>query len=349
MRRTYAGALAALALGMVAAGCGGGDGGDGDGGGVPSVERTFVFTVSVPGAPSGDLEPAFFRDEALSEPGVTLASQANPNIGEASASVVDQDRASGMPGPFTLAVHFDASGSIDDNGRDPDGNRFTAAQAVVNEIDSRRADSTERFFTFRFDEGHPEYGTQRFRDVGSIAGARAEGADGFSPALTASINIFDQAVPSGNVAMLLLTDGENNAEDPARVSLEDCDGSEASDRTDCSDDIGKVDEAAGSRGRVYVVGLGNVDTALDKFKDLANATGAVYVKASRAEQLETQFRALGALIASGGVVVTGETGRVDVTQGGNPFVRGWMRFNKNGASCPPGTREHDAETCKVQF
>ncbi|HEY8369906.1 MAG TPA: hypothetical protein VIM86_11390 [Thermodesulfobacteriota bacterium] len=347
MRKTYAGALAALALGMVAAGCGGDDGNGG--GGVPSEERTFVFTVSVPGAPPGDLDPAFFRDEALSEAGVTLASQTNPNIGEASASVIDQDRASGVPGPFTLAVHFDASGSIDDNGRDPDGNRFTAAEAVVDEIDARRSDATPRFFTFRFDQGHPQYGTQRFREVASISGARAEGADGFSPALTASINILDQAVPSGNVAMLLLTDGENNAEDPARVSLQDCDGGEASDRTDCSDDIGKVDEAAGSRARIYVVGLGNVDTALEKFKDLANATGAVYVKASRAEQLETQFRALGALIASGGVVVTGQTGNVNVTQGGNPFVRGWMRFNKNGAPCPPGTQEHDADTCKVQF
>lgn len=350
MHKTYAGPLAALALGMVAAGCGGGGGGGSAGGGdIPQDERTFVFTVAVPGAASGDLQPAFFRDSSLTDSGVTLASQSNPNIAETSASVVDQDRSTAMPSDFTLAVHFDASGSIDDNGRDPSGDRFTAAQTVVNEVNSRRSDSTERFFTFRFEEGDAQYSTQRFKDVGSIAGAQGQGEDGFSPALTATINILQQAVSTGPVAMLLLTDGENNAEDGSKVSLQGCGDGEASGRDDCSDDIGAVDTAAGGRVRVYVVGLGNVDTELGKFKDLATSTDAVYVKASRAEQLATQFGALGALIASGGAVVTGETGQVSVAQGGNPFVRGWMRFNKNGASCPPGTQEHDATTCKVEF
>ncbi len=350
MHKTYAGPLAALALGMVAAGCGGGDGGSAGGSeGIPSTDRTFVFTVSVPGAPAGDLAPAFFRDSDLTDPGVRLASEENDNFRQTSASVVDQDRTSGMPSDFTLVVHFDASGSMDDNGRDPGGSRFTAAQAVVNEVNSRRSDSTERFFTFRFQEGNTEYGTKRFREISDISVARGERPDGFSPALTATINILQQAVTTGPVAMLLLTDGENNAEDGTKVSLRGCAGGESAGRNDCSDDIGAVDDAADSRARIYVVGLGNEDTVLDKFKDLATSTDAVYVKASRAEQLATQFGALGALIASGGAVVTGETGQVSVAQGGNPFVRGWMRFNKNGASCPPGTQEHDASTCKVQF
>lgn len=349
MRKTYAGPLATLAVALVAAGCGGGDGGAG-GGEIPQDTRTFVFTVAVPGAPSGDLQPAFFRDSNLTDPGVTLASQSNPNIGQTSASVEDVDRTTAIPSSFTLAVHFDASGSIDDNGRDPSGNRFAAAQAVVNEVTARRNDvSQQRFFTFRFMGGGGGYGTQRFKDVGSISGAQAEGANGFSPALTASINILQQAVTSGPVAMLLLTDGENNAEDGSKVTLRSCGGGEAAGRNDCSDDIGAVDTVAASRARIYVVGLGNVDSELDRFKDLANATDGVYVKASRAEQLQTQFRNLGALIASGGVVVTGQTGQVSVTQGGNPFVRGWMRFNKNGGSCPSGSQEHNATTCKLQF
>lgn len=348
MRKTYAGPLAALALGMLAAGCGGGGGGGGTP--VPGTDRTFVFTVSVPGAAAGDLNAAFFRDQALTDSGVTLASQANPNFGKASASVQDVDRTAAMDSNFTLAVHFDASGSIDDNGRDPSGNRFTAAQAVVDEVEERRNDFTERFFTFRWIQGSGgDYGSKRFKDVGTIAAARSEGADGFSPALTATINILGSIPGTGKVAMLLLTDGENNAEDGSKVRLEACNPGEASGRNDCSEDVGAVDTAAANRARVYVVGLGNVDTELDKFQNLATMTGAVYVKASRSEQLTTQFRALGALIASGGAVVTGQTGPVNVPSGGNPFVRGWMRFNKNGSPCPPATQEHNATTCKVQF
>jgi len=339
-----------VVLALLASGQGCGGGGGGGGGPVPGEERSFVFTVSVPGAPAGDLQPAFFRDEGLTQSGVTIASQGNPELATTSATVQDVDRTSGMPTTFGLAVHFDASGSIKDADRDPDPpKRFDAATAVVNEVNARRdPDPPKRFFAFRFKPGDSAYDPDRFKEVGSIGAARTEGADGFSPALTATINII-QALGGGSHAMLLLTDGENNAEDGSKVDLKRCGAGEASGRNDCSDDIGAVDTAAGSNVKVFVVGLGNVDSELEKFQELATATGGLFVKATRAEQLETQFRQLGALIADGGAVVTGESGVVRVNLGGNPFVRGWMRFNRNGASCPAGSQAHGGDSCKIRF
>ena len=110
-----------------------------------------------------------------------------------------------------------------------------------------------------------------------------------------------------------------------------------------------MDNAAGSRVRIFVAGLGNVDRELEKFRDLATATDGVFVKASRADRLRAQFEGLGALIADGGVVVTARTSEVTVNPGGNPYATGWMRFRKPSGGCPSGTAEHDATTCKVQF
>ncbi len=355
--------LAALALLATISGCGGG-GGNGDP--VPGVQETrpFDFTVTVAGTTSALEDVAFFQDQNLARPGVTIRS-ATQTLATPGASVTRQNALSSAGSGFSLAVHFDASASIDDNGRDPGGLRFDAADIAIAEVGSpARAPSTQtRIYAFRSTFANsfaliagPFAASDGGARTSGIAAASAAGAQDNSPALTATFNIIGDgsgangSLPSGQPhAMLLLTDGENNAEDPNVAPHTPCAGGEGGVQG-CSSNIENVVSRANSRNvKIFVAGLGNVDTELAKFRTLAERTGGAFVKATRAEELGTQFRNVGALMAGGGGVVSGRTDPVAVNTGGNPFVNGWMRFRKVAGGCPGGAVTHDANFCKIQF
>ncbi len=363
MTREHAARFVAFAfLAAAAAGCGGG----GDDGGVPGFTETrgFDFTVTVAGTTSTLQDVAFFRDEGLTQPGVTLASSQNPSLATPGASVTGQQAVAPVGSGFSLAIHFDASGSIDDNGRDPGGLRFDAADIAVAEVGQRAPSTDTRIYTFRstypngfklvFGPFDASDGSARTSGIGA---ARTEGANANSPALTATFNIIGDGsgspagtLPAGQPhAMLLLTDGENNAEDANIAPHRPCTGGEGG-VTGCSDDIDNVVSRATARNTtIFVAGLGNVDTELEKFRRLAQQTGGAFVKVTRAEELGTQFRNIGALMANGGVVVSGRTDPVEVVTGGNPFVKGWMRFRQASGGCPGTSVAHGSDFCKIPF
>ncbi len=337
MNREQAARLAAFILFAAAAGgCGGG--GDGAAPGF-TESRTFDFTVTVGGARGQLQNVEFFTDETLSQRGVRVESQSRV-IATPGASVTGQQSVAPVGDGFALAVHFDASGSIDDPGRDPNPpKRFNAARFAIGEVGARAAATDTRIFTFRFTSNDPDYANNRFKQVAGpfdasnssardagLAAAQAQGASGNSPALSATINIIG-ALPTGQPhAMLLLTDGENNSEDPRLVATHPC-GSNQETTQGCSDDIQPVVNVAGNRNvKIFVAGLGNEDSALAKFRELARQTGGAFVKVTRAEELQAQFSNIGALMVDGGVVVSGRTDPVEVVVGGNPFIRGVMRY-----------------------
>lgn len=348
--------LAALALLVAAAGCGGGDGGSAGGGDVPTETRSFVFTVAVPGATSALANPTLFVDEGLTERGVEIRS-ATQRLATTSATVDGQQSIPAADSGFQLAVHFDASGSIDDNGRDPAGNRFAAARGLIAGVGQRAGSTTTRVYTFR-----SSYANQ-FKLVSpssfpasnggamdqAIEAVQAEGALDNSPALTATMNIIDSLPAGVPHAMLLLTDGENNAESRLGLALRACSGEGGVGN--CSDDIGDVVALANSRNvSIFVAGLGNNDTELEKFRSLASGTDGAYVKVTRAEQLESRFQQVGELVVTGGHVVDGKTGDVTIAQGGNPFVSGFLRFDRPGGSCPGGSLPVTGTNfCRVRF
>jgi hypothetical protein len=342
--------LVALALLASGQGCGGG-GGDGtpvpD---VPRVPQSFEFTVTVPGATATLGDPRFFSDQSLTRINeVELGSTAG-SLGTVGASVSSgQQRVSPIPQPFNLVVHFDASGSIDNNGRDPDPDgpqqpgeprRFPAARGLIAGVGGS---NPARVYTFRslYSGAIKLMSPSDFpaSDGGAAGGAvemaKNEGADGNSPALTATFNIINQ-LPSSGSGMLLLTDGENNAEDPQVVP--NCGGNEGQGGSACNNISNVVALAQQKNVRVYVAGLGNEDSDLSKFRNLAEDTGGAYVKATRATALESQFAAIGQLMKSGGVVVTGETETIPVPPGSNPKITGFLRFNRPASgTCPGGS------------
>ncbi len=374
MHKTYAGPLAALALGMVAAGCGGGGGGGSAGGGDIPLDppRSFEFTVAVPGATQRLDGVTFFKDQALNRPGVEIRSSSNALFAETSASLLNQQGPiSRLPDGFGLAVHFDASGSINRNTRDALGLRFGAARALIESLAS--TNPTTRVYTFRstYTNGfllmdasmRPTAGPGPFpaNDAGAreqgIRAAQDQGAEENSPAFTATHNIIGgggcctNSLPGNNHAMLLLTDGENNNEDPAVVP--GCSEGESSTPNGCGDSsaIQRVADRANARGvRVFVAGLSNNDQALSRFEDLARRTNAVFVKATSPASLDEQFQSVGRLMLSGGVVVNGMTGDVAVPSTGNPGVTGWMRFDRPSGGCPqPADAVTGTDFCRIKF
>jgi hypothetical protein len=356
--------LVALALLASGQGCGGGGGGGGEppppglecGPGVPCPPQTFEFTVSVPGATAALGSPAFFQDEGLTRSGVEIRS-ATRVVTTTGASVSGPQRVvPAAAGLARLVVHFDASGSIDDANRDPFGDRFTAARGLIAGVGAAKPGTPARVYTFRsaYAGSFKLMSPADFaaNDGGAsdnaVNAASAEGASTNSPALTATHNIIDALPASGGpTAMLLLTDGENNAEDPAIVP--GCQGTEGSPGTGCGNVSVTVAKADQRNVRVFVAGLGNNDQAQSRFRPLAEQTDAAFVKATRSGALNEQFQAIGRLILSGGVVVNAETNTVNLPEGSSPFVRGWMRFDRPAAGCPGGSVQHNSSTCKIQF
>ncbi|HWP35081.1 MAG TPA: hypothetical protein VNM66_05730 [Thermodesulfobacteriota bacterium] len=337
--------VVAALLAAAVAGCGGG----GDGGpGAGTQTRGFDFTVTVGGdraREAGRLEGvAFFRNRELTEPGVRIES-ATQVIATPGATVTGQAAVEPIGRGSTVALHFDASGSIDDPGRDPQGNRFRGAAALLSQLGGQ---APVRLFAFRWNPGDPadqEYQAERFKEVATLDQVRAEGARGNSPALTATFNIAGR-LPQDS-AMVLLTDGENNSEDPNVVP--GCTGPEGAGGPPCANIEAAASRLQAGRLRLFVAGLGNNDGALEKFRALAARTGGAFVKVTRGEELEPRFRNLGSLMVDGGIVVSGRTDPVTVIAGGNPFVRGWMRFQRLAGTCPPGAEAHDAQFCKLPF
>jgi hypothetical protein len=356
--------LAALALLAVASGCGGGGGGGSTGGGepIPGEDRTVEFTVSVPGATQAVSGVQFFQDQALQNPGVRVRSSGNRTLGRPGASQNGQQQvAEPMPQPFTLVVHMDASGSIDDNGRDPDPigdrgpQRFDAARGFIAGVGEVAGSTPTRVYTFS-----SRYGSSAFKRMtpsdfpanngssrsSAISAAAREGAEANSPALTATFNIIGDV--NGRAAMLLLTDGENNAE--SETVVPGCQTGEGTNPTACRNTSNVVQRADATGTRVYVAGLGNQDQALSVFSGLARDTGAVYVKASQQSNLQETFNAIGQIILRGGVVVPAETEVVEnVPLTGNPIVEGWMRFNRPSGGCPSGTTAVGDTACRIAF
>jgi hypothetical protein len=357
MRVSKGGPLAGLLLlGVLAAqGCGGGGGGGAAGGDRPTERRGFEFTVAVPGVSGALGAPRFFGDEALTDSRIDVRSSSGAlvtQVGVLSGSV-SQQVVSAMPSEFGLAIHFDASLSMKD--QDPSDARFTAATNLVSGVGSAPR-GAPRYFTFRHNPSNSadsEYNTPRFKAVSSTGEASGEGERGNSPAISATYNIIgtgngaNGSLTGNNHAMLLLTDGDNNAEDPAL--LPGCSGPEGSDPSQCGVPDVLVTRANARQVRVFVAGLGNDDDALQKFQRLARDTGAAFLKATQSSDLNRQFQNLGRLMVNGGVVVTAATQEFEITQGGNPFLRGWLQFNRINGSCPSPSQLHDANTCKIPF
>jgi hypothetical protein len=354
--------LVALALLASGQGCGGGGG---DGGSVPQETRTFDFTVTVAGASQQLSNVAFFQDSGLQNSGVRVESESEVKA-TPPATVLGQQPVSAMPSGFNLTAHFDGSGSM--ARADPSQDRFRAADTMIARVGEVAASTPTRLYTFRFIDGDTEFGTKRFRlnagpfDAGNAA-ARSAGITasqdeerGNSPALSATFNIIGSgggengSLPSGpDHAMLLLTDGENNRED--QNIIPNCTTGEEGGGTSsgCGNTTPVRTRAADRKTRIFVAGFGNNDTALGKFRTLAGNTGGAFLKVTRAGELQRQFRNVADLLTLGGRVVNARTSEVTVNLGGDPFVRGWMRFNKIGGNCPGGSVSHDASTCKIEF
>lgn len=351
MIRLWGSRFAALALLAALGGCGGG-GSDAPAPGFQE-SRSFDFTVAAAGTTGALQDVAFFQDQSLTRPGVVVRSATQTLATPGARESAPQQQIAAVGTGFALAVHFDASGSMARS--DPAGDRFDAADIAIAEVGrpDRAPGTPTRFYTFR--STYPSSfklvsGPFPASDSAARSSARAaaenEGSRDNSPALTATFNIL-ATLPLGPNAMLLLTDGENNSESPSIVP--GCSGPEGSTQSGCGD-IGQVVTQAKARDTaIFVAGFGTNDAELEKFRQLAAQTGGAFVKANRPEELGPQFGNLGALVVSGGVVVSGRTDPVTVNIGGRPFVNGWMRFQKIGGGCPGLSVAHDASFCKIQF
>ncbi len=370
MIRRHLASLSAAGL-LVVTGCGGGGevgspaspAGQTPAGTIES--RTFDFTAAVIGAapgPGGRLEDvAFFRDAALEQPGVELWLGAERLAGPEASEIGQQSR-DPLPTGFSLAIMFDASSSIDEPSRDPGGLRFLAAEEVIAWVGDEVPGTGTRLFTFRagYDRkfklippGLFDADDAATRAL-AIENAQREKPTGGSPVLTATYNVVD-ALPQGSDeepqphVVLLLTDGENNSEDPT-IAPHNIPCPEP-DLWGCSDDTLAVHDLALDRdARLFVAGLGNEDDDLEKFRRLADETGGAYVKATGADELEAQFANLAAFMVGGGVIVQGRTAPVALASGAGPIsISGWLRFRRIGGVCPLSSVPHDAEFCKVSF